>query len=97
MLALPLDNTNSIDGGNMSPDAALVIFTSLGFASVFLALVIGITGHDPAYLVTSLANMTPRARRQAQFQHLNYMTNLADQAIEARRFGKRVPFTQDTF
>ena len=79
----------------MSPDAALVIFTSLGFASVFLALVIGITGCDPAHLVIDLANMTPAARRQAQFERLEYMTNLADKAIEAKRLGKRAPFLQD--
>ena len=84
-------------GGNMSPDAALVVFTSLGFASIFLALVIGITGHEPADLVTGIANMTPSARRQAQFEQLDYMTRVADEAIEARRLGKRAPFTQDIF
>jgi hypothetical protein len=84
-------------GGNMSPDAALVVFTSLGFASIFLALVIGITGHEPADLVTGIANMTPSARRQAQFEQLDYMTRVADEAIEARRLGKRAPFTQDSF
>jgi hypothetical protein len=82
-------------GGNMSPDSALVIFTSLGFASIFLALVIGITGHEPADLVTGIANMTPTARRQAQFEQLDYMTRVADEAIEARRLGKRSAFPQD--
>lgn len=81
----------------MSPDAALVVFTSLGFASIFLALVIGITGHGPADLVTSFGNMTPSARRQAQFEQLDYMTRVADEAIEARRLGKRAPFIQDSF
>jgi len=79
----------------MSPDAALVVFSSLGFASVFLALVIGITGQNPTHLVTGLANMTPDARRQAKFKRLDYMTSLADEAIEARRLGKRAPFLQD--
>ncbi len=81
----------------MSPDAALVVFTSLGFASIFLALVIGITGHEPADLVNGIANMTPTARRQAQFEQLNYMTSIADEAIEARRMGKRGPFSQAGF
>lgn len=76
----------------MSPDAALVVFTSLGFAAVFLALVIGITGRDPGELVSDLANMTPGARRQAQFAQLDYMTRVADEAIEARRLGKKSPF-----
>ena len=81
----------------MSPDAALVVFTSLGFASVFLALVIGISGHDPGDLVTGISSMTPRARRQARFEQLDYMTRVADEAIEARRLGKRALFTQDSF
>lgn len=81
----------------MSPDAALVVFTSLGFASIFLALVIGITGAEPADLVTGITNMTPNARRQARFEQLDYMTRVADEAIEARRLGKRAPFTQDSF
>lgn len=81
----------------MSPDSALVIFTSLGFASIFLALVIGITGHDPSDLVTGISSMTPGARRQAQFDQLDYMTRVADEAIEARRLGKRAAFPQDRF
>ncbi len=79
----------------MSPDAALVVFTSLAFASIFLALVIGITGHDPADLVTGISNMTPTARRQARFDQLDYMTQVADEAIEARRLGKRTSFSQN--
>jgi hypothetical protein len=81
----------------MSPDAALVVFTSLGFASIFLALVVGMTGNDPADLVSGIANMTPTARRQAQFEQLDYMTQIADEAIEARRLGKRAPFPQDRY
>ena len=79
----------------MSPDAALVVFTSLGFASIFLALAIGITDHEPADLVTGITNMTPNARRQAQFELLDYMTQVADEAIEARRLGKRSSFPED--
>lgn len=81
----------------MSPDAALVIFTSLGLASIFLALVIGITGHEPADVVAGFANMTPTARRKAQFEQLDYMTSVADEAIEARRLGKRAAFTRDSY
>lgn len=81
----------------MTPDTALIVFTSLGFASVFLALVIGITGTDTGELVTGITNMTPTARRQARFEQLDYMTRVADEAIEARRLGKRSPFPQDAF
>lgn len=79
----------------MSPDAALVIFTSLGFASVSLALIVGVSGQAPAELFTTFANMTPEARRHARYEQLNYMTAVADKAIEARELGKRAPFTQD--
>lgn len=81
----------------MSPDTALIVFTSLGLASVFLALVVGISGHEPADLATGIANMTPTARRQARVEQLDYMTRVADEAIEARRLGKRGPFQQDSF
>lgn len=81
----------------MSPDAALIVFTSLVFAAVFLALVIGITGHEPADVAAGIANMTPSARRQAQFEQLDYMTRVADEAIEARRLGKRAAFPQDGY
>ena len=81
----------------MSPDAALVVFTSLGFASIFLTLVIGISGTEPAALVAGIPSMTPNARRQARFEQLDYMTRVADEAIEARRLGKRAPLTQDRF
>jgi hypothetical protein len=81
----------------MSPDAALIVFTSLGFASVFLALAIGITGHDPSDLVTGISSMTPNARRQAQFAQLDHMTRVADEAIEARRSVKRSPYSRERF
>jgi hypothetical protein len=75
----------------MSPDSALIVFTSLGFASVFLALVIGLGGRDAGELVAGIANMSPTARRQARFDHLDEMTRMADEAIEARKLGKRGP------
>jgi hypothetical protein len=61
----------------MSRDAALAAFTSLGFVSIFLAFIVGMTGNDPADLVSGIANMTPTARRQAQFEQLNYTTQVA--------------------
>lgn len=79
----------------VSPDSALVVFTSLSFASIFLALLIGITVHESTDLVTGIAKMTPTARRQAQFEQLDYMTRVADEAIQARRLGKRAAFPQD--
>ncbi len=72
----------------MTPDSALVIFTSLGSASVFLALLIGM-GEGRHELIVSLANMTPSARREARMALLDEMTQIADDAIEARRLGKR--------
>ncbi len=75
----------------MSPDSALIVFTSLGFASVFLALVIGIGGRDAGELIAGVANMRPAARRQARYDHLDEMTRMADEAIEARKLGKRGP------
>lgn len=81
----------------MSPDAAFIVFTSLGFASAFLALVIGISGHDPADMIATITHMTPSARQQARFEHLDYMTRVADEAIEARRLGKRPIFPQDSY
>ena len=74
----------------MSPDAALVIFTSLGFAATFLALVIGISGADTGEIVSGISSMTPAARRKARIDQLDYMTRVADEAIEARRLGKRM-------
>ena len=74
----------------MSPDAALVVFTSLGFASTFLALVIGISGADTEEIVSGISSITPAARRKARIDQLDYMTRVADEAIEARRLGKRM-------
>ncbi|HEX4873666.1 MAG TPA: hypothetical protein VFV06_02095 [Sphingorhabdus sp.] len=74
----------------MSPDTALVAITALGFASVFLALVIGLTDGDAKSLVSSVTNLTPAARKQAQLAHLQYLTGVADEAIEARRNGKKL-------
>lgn len=74
----------------MSPDATLIAFTSLGFASVFLALVIGLSDRDAKSLATSVANLTPGARKRARIDHLNYLTSVADEAIEARRNGKKL-------
>jgi hypothetical protein len=79
----------------MSPDSALIVFTSLGSASIFLALVIGITGSDPAELISNITNMTPSARRHAQYEQLDYMTQVADEAIMARRLGKRPQLPPD--
>lgn len=74
----------------MSPDATLVACLSLGFASVFLALVIGLADRDPKALVASVSSLTPAARRQARIDHLKYLTSVADEAIEARRNGKKI-------
>jgi hypothetical protein len=35
-------------------------------------------------------SLTPSARKQAQIAHLNYLTGVADEAIEARRNGKKL-------
>lgn len=72
----------------MSPDTALIAFTALGFASVFLALIIGLAGGDARKLVSALASLTPAARRQARIAHLDYLTGIADEAIAAARDGK---------
>ncbi|MGL5837049.1 MAG: hypothetical protein ACRCY3_00950 [Sphingorhabdus sp.] len=74
----------------MTPDDALIAITSLGFASVFLALVIGMTDGDTKSLLSSVANMTPTARKQARIAHLDYLTSVADEAMEARRSGKKL-------
>jgi hypothetical protein len=81
----------------MSPDSALIVFTSLGFASVFLALLIGMRAQDGGEMLAGISNMTPAAKRQAQFDQLDYMTRVADEAIEARRLGKRMPADVDRF
>jgi hypothetical protein len=75
----------------MTPDSALIVFTSLGFASVFLALLIGMGGKDASEMIAGMASMRPAARRQARFDQLDEMTRMADDAIEARRLGKRGP------
>ncbi|MFD1767911.1 hypothetical protein ACFSAG_13770 [Sphingorhabdus buctiana] len=79
----------------MSPDTALVAVTALGFASVFLALVIGLSDGDAKSLVSSVASLTPAARKQAQLAHLKYLTGIADEAIEARRNGKKLGRWED--
>jgi hypothetical protein len=79
----------------MSPDGLLIVMTSLGFATVFLALMMSITDNDAGEMVAAVANMSPAARRQAKFQKLDSMTKLADEAIEARKLGKRIITDQD--
>jgi hypothetical protein len=78
------------EGRNMSPDDALIAVTSLGFASVFLALVIGLSDGDAKALMASVSSMTPAARKQARIDHLHYLTSVADEAMEARRSGKKL-------
>jgi hypothetical protein len=73
----------------MSTDSMLITFSSLGFASVFLALVIGLSDRDPAKILETVSGMTPGARKAAQFEQLNELTRIADQAIEARQSGQR--------
>lgn len=51
-------------------------------------------GPEPADLVACIAILTSNARRQAQFEQLDYMTRIADEAIEALRLGKRAAFPQ---
>jgi hypothetical protein len=74
----------------MSPDTTMVAVTSLGFASVFLALVIGLADRDAKSMVEAISNLTPAARKQAKIDHLEYLTGVADEAIEARRNGKKL-------
>ena len=81
----------------MSPDSILVILISLGSAGVFLALIIGMGNKGAGEMVASVANMTPAARRKAQFEQLDEMTRAADAAIEARKLGKRVPLQHDQY
>ena len=73
----------------MSPDTMLITLSSLGFASVFLALIIGMTDQDAGTLVSSMSNMTPGARRAARMEQLDNLTRIADEAIEARQLGRR--------
>ncbi len=81
----------------MSPDSLMVILMSLGSAAVFLALIIGMGDKDAGEMVASVANMTPAARRRAQFEQLDEMTRAADDAIEARKIGKRAHFQHDEY
>lgn len=81
----------------MSPGNIIVILMSLGSASVFLALVVGMGGGDAAVMVASVASMTPAARRKARFEQLDEMTKAADDAIEARKLGRRAPHFQDQY
>ncbi len=74
----------------MSPDIFLLTMTSLGLATIFLALIIGMSGSDAGTLAESVASMRPSVRRQARFARLDDMTRLADEAIEARKLGKRI-------
>jgi hypothetical protein len=73
----------------MSPDTMLITLSSLGFASVFLALIIGLTDRDAVTLVSSMSSMTPGARRAARIEQLDNLTRIADEAIEARQLGRR--------
>ncbi len=80
----------------MSSDSSLIVFTSLRFAAVFLALVIGMAGRDMGEIIADVAAMRPSMRKQAKFDQLDYMTRVANDAIEARRLGKRnVPGQMD--
>ena len=75
----------------MSPDNAIVIFTALGFAAVFLAIIIGMDTEDAEQILANISEMTPAAKREAKYRKLDDMTRLADQAIEARRNGETPP------
>ena len=59
-------------------------------APVIPVIVIGMSGGDAKALASSVSKMTPAARRQARIDHLNYLTEIADEAIEARRNGKKL-------
>jgi hypothetical protein len=48
------------------------------------------SGGDAKALASSVSKMTPAARKQARIDHLNYLTEIADEAIEARRNGKKL-------
>ncbi len=74
----------------MSADAMIIVCSSLGLASIFLALVINLADRSPKEIFSSVANMSPGARREARISELNNMTKIADQAIEARKLGRRI-------
>ncbi len=73
----------------MSADTMLIAFSSLGFASVFLALIIGLAERNPAKLAAAVSGMTPGGRKKARIDQLDELTRIADEAIEARRVGRR--------
>jgi hypothetical protein len=73
----------------MSPDTMLIAFSSLGFASVFLALIVGLADRDAGNIVAAVSSITPGARKQARFEQLDELTRIADEAIEARSLGRR--------
>ncbi len=73
----------------MSPDTMLIAFSSLGLASVFLALIIGLADRDATAIVSSVSSITPGARKAARIEQLDELTRIADEAIEARRVGRR--------
>jgi hypothetical protein len=72
----------------MSTDTMLIAFSSLGFASVFLALIIGLADRDATKIVSAIAGMTPGARKQARAEQLNELTRIADEAIDAHASGR---------
>lgn len=72
----------------MSTDTLLITFASLGFASVFLALIIGLADRDATKIVAAVSGMGPGARKQARMEQLNELTRIADEAIEARASGR---------
>ena len=73
----------------MSPDTMLIAFSSLGFASVFLALIIGLADRDARNIVAAVSSITPGARKAARIEQLDELTRIADEAIEARSLGRR--------
>jgi hypothetical protein len=74
----------------MSPDSFFIILTSLGFAAVFLALVIAMANKDAEQIVTAMIHISPSAKRRAQLERLTMMTRLADEAISARKMDKQL-------
>ena len=75
----------------MSPDNAIIIFTALGFAAVFLALLLGLDKDDAEQVISNISGMTPSGKREARIRRLDDMTQLADKAIQSRDMGKRMP------
>ena len=52
----------------MSPDNAIVVFTSLGFAAVFLALVVGMDREDAEQIIANISGITPSGKRAAKIR-----------------------------